>query len=172
MEERAIVEEPLDAGRGGDSGIAATSEISIAADRDAVWSLLTDFGRWPSWNREVRSVEADGQPVEGMTFRWKAGPMRIVSTIRRLRAPRFLSWTGRTIGIRAVHLWSLESSGGRTTVRTREIWHGPLVRLMRGAMQKTLQKSLDSGLRSLKEACERVADRQATATPSGRSAGP
>ncbi len=124
-----------------------------------MWSLLTDFQRWPSWNRDVRSVEVDGPLREGMVFRWRAGSMRIVSTIRQLNAPRAVAWTGRTLGIRAAHTWSLEGSGGQTRVRTRETWDGPLVRLMSRAMRGMLQRSLDSGLRSLKEAAERGARR-------------
>ena len=33
--------------------VFAASEIEIGADPDAVWDVLADFERWPSWNPDV-----------------------------------------------------------------------------------------------------------------------
>jgi hypothetical protein len=150
------VYESTDIGIGDDAPVTAASETLIAAERELVWSLLTDFEGWPAWNRDVTCVYVDGPVVDGMTFRWKAGPMRIESKIQRLRSPRLVAWTGRTLGITAVHVWNLEAVRSGTIVRTRETWDGRLVRLFRKSMQKTLQGSLDRGLRYLKGAAERT----------------
>jgi uncharacterized protein YndB with AHSA1/START domain len=135
----------------------AYSEAQIGADPETVWEVLTAFEDWPGWNPDVKSVRLDGAPQEGTVFRWKAGRATITSTLRQLERPRLLGWTGKTTGIRAVHVWSLEARDGGTFARTEESWDGLLVRILRGAMQKNLQKAMDDGLRYLKAEAERRA---------------
>jgi Polyketide cyclase / dehydrase and lipid transport len=104
------------------------------------------------------------RPVaEGSEFRWKAGPGTITSTIRQLDRPSVIGWTGKSLGLGAIHVWRLESRGERTLVKTEESWAGLPARILRGRMQKMLQKELDDGLRHLKaEAERRVASASAT----------
>lgn len=131
------------------------SEIEIAASPEAVWDVLTAFERWPSWNPEVKSMSIQGPVAEGTVFRWKAGPGTITSTIRRVEPPRLIAWTGKTLGIKAIHFYWLESRDGRTFVRTAESYEGLVVRLLRRSLQKTLDTALADGLRHLKAAVER-----------------
>ena len=133
------------------------SEIEIAAGPRAVWNVLTDFGRWPNWNPDVKSMAINGDVAPGTEFAWKAGRASIRSKIERVEAPRLIGWTGRTFGASATHVYRLDQSDSGTLVRTEESFEGPLARLLRGQMKKTLQKSLDSGLRHLKRAVERRA---------------
>jgi hypothetical protein len=142
----------------------AGARIEIDADQQAVWELIVGFERWPEWQRGVRWLELDGGVTEGSVFRWKPGPTRITSTIRHVDPPSEVAWTGKTVGIAAVHVWRLQSSNGGTTVITEESWDGPLVRLLRSPMRKALQKELDSALGHLKAAAER---RTATWDPLG-----
>ena len=67
------VYESTTVGVGAAAPVDAASEITIAAGRDVVWGLLTDFERWPAWNRDVGSVTVDGPAIEGMSFKWKSG---------------------------------------------------------------------------------------------------
>lgn len=39
--------------------VVAASEIEITATPEVVWAVLTEFGRWPSWNPEVTSMSMD-----------------------------------------------------------------------------------------------------------------
>jgi hypothetical protein len=133
------------------------SEAEIAAAPEAVWEVLTAFERWPSWNPDVKSMAVQGPVAPGSVFRWKAGPGTITSTIQRVEPPRQIAWIGRTLGIKAVHVWQLEPRDGRTFVRTEESFEGLLARLLRGSMQKTLDSSLADGLRYLKAEAERRA---------------
>ena len=71
-----------------DAPAVAKAEIEVAAPPEAVWSLITDVERWPSWNPDVKSVTLDGDFAPGSTFRWKAGPSTIVSTVREVDPPR------------------------------------------------------------------------------------
>ena len=135
----------------------ASAEVEIAADPEIVWAVLTELGRWPEWNPEVKSVSLDGPLVEGTTFRWRAGPGTIVSTIGRLEPPRLIGWTGQTLGITAVHVWLLEPRAGATHVRTEESWDGLVARLLRGSLRKMLQRGIDTGLGHLRAEAERRA---------------
>jgi uncharacterized protein YndB with AHSA1/START domain len=100
--------------------VVAEGEIEIAASPETVWDVLADISSWPKWNPDVKSVSLDGDVAEGSEFRWKAGPGTITSTIRRLEQPRFIGWTGRTLGIGAVHVYRLEPRDGSTLVTTEE----------------------------------------------------
>jgi hypothetical protein len=135
--------------------VVGASEIEIGAAPEAVWDVLTAFERWPSWNRDVKSMSVEGPVAEGLVFRWKAGPGTIISTVRLVEPPRRLAWTGKTLGIKAIHYWDLEPREGKTFVRTEESYEGVVARLLRGSLQKTLDAALADGLRSLKAEVER-----------------
>lgn len=112
--------------------VVAANEIEVVADPDTVWNLLVDIDRWPSWNPDVKAASVSGAVAEGLVFRWKAGPGMITSTIRRVERPRLLAWTGKTFGVKAIHVWQLESRDGHTIVRTQESWEGLIPRIFRG----------------------------------------
>ena len=134
--------------------VISSKEIEIEAPPEQVWEVLTGFNDWPSWNPEVKSLAMQGPVSEGTEFRWKAGPGTIRSTIQEVQAPRRIAWTGRTMGIRAIHTWDLEPREGRTFVRTAESYEGAVVRLARAPLQRILDKSLAEGLGHLKTAVE------------------
>jgi uncharacterized protein YndB with AHSA1/START domain len=135
----------------------ASSEIDVHAPPAAVWQVLTDFAAWPSWNPDVKSVEIDGPLAPGTTFRWKAGPGTITSTLREVHPPRRIVWTGKTLGIRAIHVYELKPRDDVTLVRSAESWDGLVVRLLRRRMSKTLAETTAAGLEHLRREAERQA---------------
>jgi uncharacterized protein YndB with AHSA1/START domain len=137
--------------------VVAASEIDIDASPEVVWDVLTTFERWPSWNPDVKTMAFGGPVAEGTTFTWKAGPGTITSTIGHVEPPHAIAWTGRTLGIDAVHVWRLEPQLDGTHVHCEESFAGMLPRLLRGPMRTMLQKGLDNGLRYLKAEAERGA---------------
>jgi hypothetical protein len=140
-----------------EASVTSKREVEIAAPPEVVWEVLTRFERWPEWNPDVKSMSFDGSVAPGSEFRWKAGPGRIVSTLEQVDAPRYISWRGRTMSIKAMHEWRLERHGGGTRVETEESFAGLLVRLMRGSLQKSLDRTLEQGLQHLKREAERRA---------------
>jgi hypothetical protein len=128
----------------------ARGEIEVAAAPEIVWGVLTDIAAWPAWNPDVRSASLEGPLAPGTQFRWKAGPGTIVSTLERVESPNLIAWTGRTMGIDAVHVHRLEPRGDATLVRSEESWDGLLVRLLRRPLTRSLQRAIDSGLEHLK----------------------
>lgn len=139
--------------------VVAAGEIKIAAGPEIVWDVLAAIDRWPTWNPDVKAVSLNGQVAEGTEFRWKSGPGTIISTIRSVEQPRLLAWTGKTFGIRAIHVWRLESRDGHTVVRTEESWEGLMARILRRSMVRMLENAIDSGLAHLKAEAERRASR-------------
>jgi uncharacterized protein YndB with AHSA1/START domain len=140
----------------GDAPVFSFAEIEIGAPIEVVWQVLTGIARWPTWNPDVKSVSIAGPAAEGTTFRWKAGPGTITSTVVRVDRPRLIAWNGRTLGIRARHGWHLESRHGRTHVRTEESYDGLVARLLRRPLQTMLDRTLTGGVNSLKAEAERA----------------
>ncbi len=136
----------------------ASSEIWVAAPPELVWDVVADFARWPEWNSDVKEMSVDAGPTAaGTTFTWKAGPGTITSTVQKVDRPTAIGWTGKTLGIEAIHVWRFEPREHGTVVHTVESWEGLLARALRGRMQRTLQRSLDDGLVRLKAEAERRA---------------
>jgi truncated hemoglobin YjbI/uncharacterized protein YndB with AHSA1/START domain len=135
--------------------VVSETQIEILAAPELVWEALTDFAHWPSWNPDVKSMSIEGAVAEGTVFRWKAGPGTITSTIQRAEPPSLIAWTGKTLGIGAIHFWWLEARGGATVVRTAESYDGLVARLFRRPLQRALDNALEDGLRHLKTEVER-----------------
>ena len=135
--------------------VKGTAEIDIAAPPQAVWDVLTRFDNWPNWNSDVKSMAFEGPLAPGSTFRWKAGPGTILSTLDGVEPPRYISWHGKTLTIDAYHEWWLEPRDGGTHVRTEETFSGLLAKILRGQLQKTLDKSFQAGVECLKRESER-----------------
>jgi len=122
----------------GDAPVVGSSEIEIAVPPKLAWDVLTDFQSWPSWNPAVTEVSMNGGHTEGSTFRWRAGPGTITSTIQEVDAPRRIVWSGTSFGIKAIHVHTLEGQNGGTLVRTEESYDGLVARVLHGRLKKTL----------------------------------
>ncbi len=147
--------------------VFATGEIEMAADPETVWKVMADIGRWPSWNPDITAATLQGPVQPGTSFSWRSGPGTIRSTLEVVERPTELSWTGKTMGIPAIHVYRLRGSDqhpGHTVVRLEESWDGLLARLLRRPFTRTLQTAIDTGLAHLKT----EAERQARGDPSPR----
>ncbi len=137
--------------------VRAQTQTHIAAPPDIVWTVLTEFHRWPEWNPDVRSIELDDPVVVGSVLRWKSGPFLIRSTLRVLEARRVVAWSGEMAGIRAVHVWRISADRAGTLVWTGETFDGVLPRLLRKPLTRKLAEALDNGIVALRAECERRA---------------
>jgi hypothetical protein len=138
--------------------VFVTTDIDVEASPEAVWDTLTDLDSWPGWLPDVKSMAADGPFVVGTKFKWRAGPGTIKSEVVTAERPSRAAWKGRTMGINAVHAWTIEPVGPTTThVHTEESWSGLMPRILRKMLHNTLEKSLDEGLPAVKAEAERRA---------------
>jgi uncharacterized membrane protein len=135
--------------------LTARKEIFITAPLETVWSLQSDIERWPTWQSDVSSAKLDGSLAVGTIFRWKAKGLNITSTIQELELGQRISWTGNSIGMKAVHIWMFEPQGNGTHVVTEESLSGWLARILRIFDPAFLEKSLAESLHILKTRAER-----------------
>jgi hypothetical protein len=102
-------------------------------------------------------MDLHGPAASGTKFRWKGGGLTIVSEIRDVIQPNRIVWTGRTMGIRAIHVWSFQVQPNGVLVHTEESFEGLLPRLFASSMTRMLATTLKKWLLSLKRECERRA---------------
>ena len=137
--------------------VRGSTEIEVDARPEVVWGVLTAIEEWPQWNPDVIETSMEGELSEGTSFRWKSGPGTITSTLRVVQPPREVAWTGKTLGLHAIHVYRLQPLNGGTMVTTEESWSGWVARLFRKRMQVTLQRAMEAGLENLKTEAERRA---------------
>jgi hypothetical protein len=140
-----------------DAPATAVGEIWIAAPPETAWSVMADLAAWPSWNADVTSMAVAGPLEPGTTFRWRSGSASLASTLRVLDAPREIGWTGRTMGITAVHIFRFEPSDGGTLARSAESFRGLIPSVFTTYSRKVLQRGIDRILGALKVEAERRA---------------
>lgn len=121
-----------------------------------MWNILADVESWPKWNPDVKNVTLSGEIKPSTVFKWKAGPGKITSVLQNVEPPHLIAWTGKTMGINAIDVFKINVIDGKTIVEEEESWEGLLSRAMHSRMQKMLENSLKSGLKSLKIEAERV----------------
>lgn len=121
---------------------------TVAGTPEQVFAVITDIEGWPRWQPEVTRATVRGPLEVGTTFTWRSGvPIR--STVTVLDPNRAITWTGRTVGTRAVHSWTLEAVDGGTLVRTEESMDGWLPRLATRTVQRTLERGVTAVLDAL-----------------------
>lgn len=130
--------------------------VSINADRKKVWSILTGINDWSKWQTEIKTAQLHGDPTPGNSFTWHSGGTRIRSKIHTHLPLSSFGWSGGMPGLRAVHNWILENKDGHTVLYVEESMEGPLARLFRSKLNRTLEKSLTTWLSLLRKQSEKA----------------
>jgi short-subunit dehydrogenase/uncharacterized protein YndB with AHSA1/START domain len=89
--------------------IEVRNETVIAASAERVWDLLTDVERWPSWYRACRWVRVEpngratstGSAAPPVSFRWKAHPVVLRSTVVASERPHAFAIVADALGLHA-----------------------------------------------------------------------
>lgn len=134
--------------------LSATKSLVIQASPDVVWRVHTDIGAWSQWHRSISSARTVGPLAVGSTFEWKSGGLALVSTVQTLEPVRHISWSGRSLGTKAIHTWTLQPKDGGTLVTTEESMAGWLVSLLKLLAPGFLDRSLEGWLHDLKSKAE------------------
>lgn len=130
--------------------LIARNEILISAPVEKVWSELTNINKWSDWQPSVSFSELDGELTVGGVFHWKANGLKISSVIKLLEPMRAIGWTGESLGMKAVHIWTLNERDEGTQVTTEESLSGWFARSLKLFDPRFLEKSLFNSLRVLK----------------------
>ncbi len=151
--------------------IEVRNETVIRASAERVWDLLTDVERWPSWYRACRwvRVESTGDAGRPLSFRWKAHPVVLRSTVVTSDRPHTFAIIADGRGVHAVRTFTLRPAldGVSTVVVSHETQIGWLPWLGRVVVAPRLRAANDEMFANLARAAEdRVAKH---ATPAART---
>ncbi|WP_107653475.1 SRPBCC family protein [Nocardia suismassiliense] len=134
--------------------IHSSHEIVIEAPAVRVWAVLADVRNWPSWypGFELKSL-SEVRP--GGTFQWKLGSGAVSSTFAVVAADRELTWSGKSLWIKAIDRHVLEPlDDTRTKVTVSESMGGLLLPLFYS--NDKVRKVQEVRLSALKVAAEKA----------------
>jgi uncharacterized protein YndB with AHSA1/START domain len=129
--------------------IEVRNETVIPASAERVWDLLTDVERWPSWYRACRWVRVEstgsaastGTAARPASFRWRAHPIELRSTVVAIDRPHSFAFTADGRGVHAERTFTLRPTpdGLSTVVVSDETQVGLLPRLGRVYLARRLR---------------------------------
>ena len=139
-----------------------TKEVVIKATAEIVWTILTDFKNYPSWNPFIKSVEGNievGSKPEVTIMQSAAKRTTFKPRVLTLVPARELSWLGRLLLPKIFdgeHKFELiENRNGTTTFRQSEKFSGILVPLFKKQLENNTAKGFEEMNKKLKELAEK-----------------
>ncbi len=138
----------------GKPAVAVEREVWIQADSARVWEVLTDVPRWSRLHRGIAFARLQGELAAGTKLHWRVDGMNVTSTLSEVDPERVLAWKGKCLGARIHYRWDLEPTASGTRVRAVEAVDGVMIRILRGTVRKTVERSLDEWVQGLKRSAE------------------
>jgi len=135
--------------------VKCSKTVIISANSEKVWAVLTDISNWPAWQTDISKSFLHGDLKPGRNFNWTSGGANILSTIHTVEPFSYFGWTGKAVGLFAVHNWILMETSGQTIVTVEESMEGFLAVLLRKSLNRNLEKGMHNWLALLKQACEK-----------------
>lgn len=135
--------------------VQCSKSITINANSEKVWKVLTDINRWSDWQTDIKNPKMNGALNPNSTFDWKTGGAQIHSTIHTVSPLEKFGWTGKTFGMYAIHNWTLNETNGQTTVFVNESMEGFLAKVFKKSFNKNLEKGMVNWLYLLRLECEK-----------------
>jgi len=127
----------------------------VRARADAVWAILTDAARYPSWNSTVTSLEGDIRAGARLKLRVPLDPKRTFSPkVTRLDDAAMVWSDGFAPMFRGVRTFTLTpKAGGVTEFVMEEIFSGVMLPLIRRSLPD-FGPAFEAFARDLKRAAE------------------
>lgn len=135
--------------------VISSQIIHINAGIEKVWKVLTDIDKWTQWQTDISKSKLSGKLAPGNTFNWKSGGAKIQSRLHTVNPFKSFGWTGKALGMSAIHNWTLSEKDGKVMVLVEESMEGFLVGLFKKAFRKNLEKGMQNWLELLKTECEK-----------------
>jgi uncharacterized protein YndB with AHSA1/START domain len=135
--------------------VQCSKSIIINAGPEIVWSILTGINQWPDWQNDISSSRLNGKLEAGTSFDWKSGGLSIHSVLHTVNPEKKIGWSGKSLGIFAIHNWTLINIDGKTEVHVEESMEGWPARLFKKPLNKTLDNGMQVWLDLLKKESEK-----------------
>ncbi len=135
-----------------------TDELRINTRPDVVWSLTIDVENWPKLTPTITSVERlDSGPLRvGSTARIKQpGQRPAVWTVTKLEPERRFEWESTVAGTRMVGTHDLQADGDATLNTLGVELIGPLARVLKLVVGRSILKAIRTENLGFREAAER-----------------
>jgi hypothetical protein len=135
--------------------IICRKKIEIMAKPERIWKILTDIDHWPKWHSDISFAKMHGPLQPDVSFTWSFGGMKIKSILHTVSPYYNIGWTGKALGLRAIHNWNIKAVDGATEVNVSESMEGIVARLFRKRLQPMLDQGMEHWLQMLKKECEK-----------------
>ena len=135
--------------------VKCSKSIIINASPNKVWAVLTNIDNWATWQTDITKPTLNGPIQPGSTFDWKTGGAGIHSTLHTVEPNKRFGWTGKTVGMYAIHNWTLTEVPGGTQVSVDETMEGFLAGLFKSSFNKNLASGMQRWLELLKTESEK-----------------
>lgn len=133
------------------------AETMIYARSSTVWDIITDAANYTAWPSGI--TRADGQVRNGGTIRvrTRTGGKRTFRLRVRQVPGEVMTWTGgQALGLATgVRTFTLSPYGGKTYLRVKDEFRGPLIKLI-GRTAPDLGQDSTSYVTAVKERAELV----------------
>lgn len=137
------------------------TEILIYASPEKIWSILTNFDNYPSWNPFIKSIKGEVKVGNKITARIEppeASGMTFKPKILTLKTNKELSWLGHLLfaGLfDGEHKFELVDNGNKTTTfKQSEKFNGLLVPLFKKQLDTNTKNGFVAMNMKLKELAE------------------
>ena len=138
-----------------DAPVKCSKSITIDASNVKVWNVMTNINNWSSWQTDISKPTLNGELKPGSTFVWKTGGAKIHSTLHTVEPFQRFGWTGKSLGILAIHNWAFTEIKDQTKVSVDESMEGFFAKLFKKFFNKNLEKGMQNWLNLLKKECEK-----------------
>ena len=137
------------------------TEIQIKATPEKIWSVLTDFKKYPEWNSMIKSFEgklAEGEKVTVKLQQPGSSAMTFKPTIKQVIPNKTFRWQGHLLvpGLfDGEHIFEIIEHGtGVCTFIHRENFKGILIPLFKKMIEMNTKQGFQSMNEALKKRCE------------------
>jgi hypothetical protein len=135
---------------------AYDAAVTIEAEPEKIWAILTDAPAYAEWDSGVQRVEGSIAPGEKIKVVSEANPGRAFPVkVTTFEPARAMTWSGgMPLGLfKGVRTFALAQDGGATRFTMREEYSGPLLGLIWRSMPD-LGPSFEQFARGLKQRAE------------------
>lgn len=136
--------------------VQTLQHINVAARPTQVWAVLTDIDRWAAWQSDIKQPRLNGPLQPGSSFDWKSSGAGIHSTLHTVAPAHEFGWTSKSLGVFAIHNWTLTAVPEGTRVTVEESMQGLLASLLKGFLNRGLATGTQHWLAALKAEVEKL----------------